>query len=427
MTPPSRRLTRRSTLQLGAASAALLAGCLGGPDENDDGDGTGNTSADGQGTSTDDGSTGDDSDDADTDEPDFEVETVAEGFVNPWGMAFLPDGELLVTEREGTLSLVDPEGGDVETVDGTPEVYADGQGGLLDVALHPEFSEAPWVYLSYSVANDDGESTTALGRGRLEDGELEAFEALHVAEPYVASSGHFGSRVAFGADDHVYLTTGDRQDKTFDEPDEHLSQDTTTELGATLRLEPDGSIPDDNPFVDDDDVVDSIYSYGHRNAQGMTVHPETEELWQSEHGERDGDELNVLVEGGNYGWPITHTGCEYGTDDPVGEDPFERDDVVDPVYYWECTSGGFPPAGMTFYDGEAFPDWQGDLFVGTLAGEYLGRFTVENPDDPAVEEADPLLESRGWRIRDVTVEPDTGFLYVAVDDEDAPIVRLVPE
>ncbi|WP_255192548.1 PQQ-dependent sugar dehydrogenase [Natronobeatus ordinarius] len=356
---------------------------------------------------------------------DGDLETVVDGLSHPWAIAFLPDdARLLVTERNGTLSLLDRDEGDLESVDGTPAVYTEGQGGLLDVTLHPDYPDEPWVYLTYAATNDAGESTTHLGRGRLEpdEGDLEAFEELFVAEPFVDSDGHFGSRVVFGEDDRLYVTTGDRQFKDFG-PD-HVSQDTANELGATLRLEPDGSIPEDNPFVDDDEVEDAIYSYGHRNAQGMTVHPETGELWQSEHGEEDGDALFIVDAGENYGWPIAHTGCEYNTDEPVGDDPFERDDVVDPVYYWECGSGGFPPSGMTFYDGDAFPDWEGDLFVGNLAGQYLGRFAVDGTD---VEELEPLLDGRGWRIRDVAVAPDTGSLYVAVDDADAPIVRLVPE
>ncbi|WP_394352365.1 PQQ-dependent sugar dehydrogenase [Natronolimnobius sp. AArcel1] len=369
-------------------------------------------------------------DETDSDDP-FEVETVSDDLAYPWSITVVPDDDrLLVTEREGTLTLIDRSDGSLESVDGVPDVHAEGQGGLLDAALHPEFPDDPWVYLTYAATNDDGESTTHLGRGQLEldadDPGLESFEELHVAEPFVNSNGHYGSRVVFGEDGAVYVTTGDRQSKDFG-PD-HVSQDATNELGATLRLEPDGSIPDDNPFVDgagdDEAFADAIYTYGHRNVQGMTVHPETGDLWQSEHGEEDGDELNILESGENYGWPVTHTGCEYGTDDPVGERPQEREDVVDPVYYWECNSGGFPPAGMTFYEGDSFSDWEGDLFVGNLAGEYLGRFTVDGTD---VEEQSPLLEDRGWRIRDVDVDSETGELYVAVDDADGPLVRLLPE
>lgn len=207
---------------------------------------------------------------------------------------------------------------------------------------------------------------------------------------------------------------------------DHVSQDTSNELGATLRLNPDGSIPDDNPFTDDSDTADAIYSYGHRNVQAMTVHPETGEIWQAEHGEEDGDEINIIEEGGNHGWPVATYACKYGTEVPIGDPPHERDDTVDPVYYWECPDpdGGFAPSGATFYDGEAFPDWQGDLFVGNIFQEYLGRFSVDGQD---VEELDPLLADYGQRIRDVEVAPDTGYLYVLLDEEDAPVVRIVPE
>lgn len=368
-----------------------------------------------------------------------DVETVTDGLAHPWGMAVFPEGSrLLVTEREGRLSLIDRDDGSRTEVDGTPGVYAAGQGGLLDVALHPDYADDPWVYLTYSIGNDDGESTTAVGRARLaigdggasEDGsgngnadpELVDGTELYVAEPWLDSNGHFGSRAVFGPDDRLYVSIGDRQEDGFDA--DHVSQDRSNDLGTTLRLEPDGSVPADNPLVDETDAVDAIYTSGHRNVQGMTVHPETDELWQSEHGEEDGDELNVLEAGGNYGWPVAHYGCAYGTDDPIGDEPAERDDVVDPVYYWPCGSGGFPPAGMTFYDGDAFPEWQGDLLVGNLAGQYLGRFSVDGTD---VSEEDRLLEGRGWRIRDVVVAPDTGYVYVAVDDGDAPIVRLTPE
>ena len=398
---PSVDVDRRKIISTAGAIGSLsIAGCLNALDD---------------ATDPEDAVTGDE----------FEVEEITSGLVHPWGIEFLPDdSRMLVTEREGRLNVLDRDDGTLEVVDGTPEVFAGGQGGMLDVAVHPDFPEESWIYLTYSAANDDGESATHLGRGQLDpdESELEAFEELFVVEPFVDSSGHFGSRVVFGEDGAMYVSTGDRQFKDFGP--EHISQDTSNESGATLRLEPDGSIPEDNPFVDDDNVVDAIYSYGHRNVQGMTVHPETGDIWQSEHGEEDGDEINVIEAGGNYGWPIAHTGCEYGTDDPVGDDPHERDDVVNPVYYWECGSGGFPPAGMTFYDGDAFPDWQGDLFVGNLAGRHLGRFSVDGTD---VEELDPLLDGNGWRIRDVEVAPDTGHLYVAVDAEDAPIVRLVPE
>jgi hypothetical protein len=362
---------------------------------------------------------------ADPNGPDgYEIEELDAGLDHAWGIAFLPDDRLLVTERDGRLNCIDRDDGTVETIDGTPEVYVHGQGGLLDVTLHPDFETEPWVYLTYAAINEEGDSTTHLGRGRFErgSGRLEGFEELFVAEPFIYSENHFGSRILFheGA---LYMTVGDRDRKDFG-PD-HVAQDTSNALGATLRFAPDGSIPEDNPFVGDD-AHDAIYSYGHRNVQAMTVHPKTGELWQAEHGEEDGDEINIIEEGSNYGWPLAHYGCKYGTEVPVGDLPHEREDVVNPVYYWECPDpdGGFPPSGATFYDGEAFPDWRGDLFVGNIFREYLGRFTVDGRD---VEEVDPLLADYGQRVRDVAVAPDTGHLYVLFDEEDAPVVRLVPE
>jgi glucose/arabinose dehydrogenase len=234
------------------------------------------------------------------------------------------------------------------------------------------------------------------------------------------------------------MGVGDRRFK--DCGPDHVAQDLTNDLGTILRFEPDGSIPADNPFVDSEErsssgsrsqpgddpspeeARDAIYSYGHRNPQGLTVHPGTGALWESEHGERDGDEINVIEAGGNYGWPVATYACEYGTDQPVGDSPDEREDLISPVYYWACGSGGFPPAGMTFYDGP-IEGWQGDLFVGNLAGTYLGRFSVDGTD---VTEREPLLADRGWRIRAVETGP-AGHLYVAVDAGSAPLVRLTPE
>ena len=353
----------------------------------------------------------------------YAVEPVATGFADPWGLAFLDDGsELLVTERPGRLTLLDVTEGTTRPVTGTPDVFSAGQGGLLDVTVGPQTDET-WVYLTYSATDGSGASATHLARGRLDRDRvrLRGVEVLHVADPFVRSRGHFGSRVVVGPADRLYVSVGDRQFKNFG-PD-HVAQDPTNELGTTLRLGLDGSVPDDNPFVGDPDKRDAIFSYGHRNAQAMTVHPGTGAIWQAEHGERDGDEINVLEAGGNFGWPVASYACQYGSDEPVGDSPDERPEMVPPVHYWPCGSGGFPPSGMTFYDGEAFPDWRGDLFVGTLAGTYLGRFAV---DGRAVTEEEALLSDRNWRIRAVDVHPDSGAIYVAVDAGDAPIVRIVP-
>ena len=354
----------------------------------------------------------------------YTVETVAEGFSHPWALCFLPDDAgLLVTERAGRLALVDRESGDVTRVSGTPTVFARGQGGMLDVALHPRYPDEPWVYLTYSLAGAGRSSTTAVGRGRLDvvNAQLRGFERLHAAEPFVESAGHYGSRLAFDADERLYVTVGDRQFKNFG-PD-HTAQDLTTEHGAVLRFEADGSVPSDNPFVDDSDARATVFSYGHRNPQGLTVHPVTGDLWESEYGERDGDELNVLTAGANYGWPIADEGCTYGSGSPIGVSHDDRDDVVAPAYTWPCGSGGFPPGGMTFCSGRAFPEWEGQLFVGGLASRALGRFTV---DGRTATPAERLLTDRGWRVRTVTEAPDTGHLYCAVDAGSAPVVRLRP-
>lgn len=398
-------MNRRRLLSLaGLAGTGTLAGCAGR-------DGDGSDGPDGGATGDAENSTA------------YAVETVAAGFSHPWAISFLPDGGLLVTERAGTLDVVDPESGEIRAVDGTPDVDARGQGGLLDVTIHPGFPDPDWVYLTYSASNAGGDTTTHLGRGRLdpERARLDAFEVLHAAGPFVDSTGHYGSRVVFGGDGRVYVTVGDRQFKDFG-PD-HVAQDLGVELGKTLRLEPDGSVPDDNPFVDDSDARDAIYSHGHRNAQGLTVHPETGVIWASEYGEQDGDEINVIRRGGDYGWPVADEGCTYGEGDPIGVSHDDREDVIGPAYSWPCGSGGFPPGGLTFCTGRAFPAWEGDLFVGGLASRALGRLTVEGD---AVTAENRLLTDRGWRIRTVAEDPETGHLYLAVDADDAPVVRLTP-
>ena len=367
----------------------------------------------------------DEPDDVEPHDPDDLIVTeVATGFDQPWGLALLPgEARMLVTELPGALSLLDLEEGEVTRVDGAPEVDDGGQGGLLDVAVHPDWPDEDWVHLTYAAGDGSGATTTHLARGRLdaEAGTLTDVEELFAADPFMDSTQHYGSRVVHDGDGHVLLTVGDRGDKQFDD---HVSQDASNHLGTTIRLTEDGEVPDDNPFVDDADVADEIYSYGHRNVQGMAFHPDTDALWQSEHGEEDGDEINIVERGANHGWPVTHTGCEYGTETPVGVHPSERDDVPDPVYYWECTTGGFPPAGMDFVHGEALPGWEGDLLVGGLASTAIAHFSVDGEE---VTKEGRLLEDRGWRIRDLVTDADRGVVYVAVDDGDAPIVALTVE
>ncbi|MFC7228574.1 PQQ-dependent sugar dehydrogenase [Salinirubellus salinus] len=392
-------MQRRRYLALaGAAGLGSLAGCLGALR----GDGTRSPTPDAANTA---------------------VEVALDGLSSPWGLAFLPDESgLLVTEQGGRLLLADPATGDRTALSGVPEVHARGQGGLLDVTTHPEFESNGLVYLTYSVSGEGG-SSTRLGRGRLdrENGRLTDFEPLYTARPFVQSSGHYGSRVVFDREGYVYVSVGDRQFKNFG-PD-HVGQTLDDDLGSVLRLHDDGSIPADNPFVSDPEASDAIWTYGNRNPQGLTVHPDTGEVWETEFGERDGDEINVLERGANYGWPVADNSCGYGSNDPVGVSHDEREDVVAPVYGWPCGTGGFPPSGATFYDGDAFPEWRGDLFVAGLAGRYLAHFTV---DGRAVTEVGSLLADRDQRIRDVTVSPVTGHLYAAVDAGDAPVLRVVP-
>jgi quinoprotein glucose dehydrogenase len=415
-------MRRRTYLALaGTAATGSLAGCTdtAGPDTDAGTGGSGDTTGeDGDDTTGGDGDSG-----GSDDTTSVAVERVTD-LSSPWALTSVPDDDrLLVTERVGQLRLVDPASGDVQTVPGTPEVFARGQGGLLDVELHPRFPEEPWLYLTYSARREDGKSTTHVGRGRFDptadSPRLREFEVLHAAQPFVNSTGHFGSRMAFDTDERLYVTVGDRQFKDFGP--EHVAQDLTNDLGTVLRFEPDGSIPDDNPFVDDPEARDPIFSYGHRNAQGLTRHPETGDIWEAEFGEQDGDEINVLEAGGNYGWPIADEGCTYGSGDPIGVSHSDREDVIAPVFGWPCGSGGFPPSGMTFYTGEAVPEWQGDLLLGGLASQYLARFIVEGRD---VQEAEPLLADRGWRIRDVLEVPESGELFVLVDGGNAPLVRL---
>ena len=352
-----------------------------------------------------------------------EVTEVLTGISNPWGLAFLPDESgLLVTEQTGRLLLTDLETGDRTELAGVPEVHARGQGGLLDVMTHPNFDSNRLVYLTYSVAGEGG-STTRVGRGRLahDGGQLADFEPVYTARPFVKSNGHYGSRVVFDTESYLYVSVGDRQFKNFGP--NHVAQLLDNDLGSVLRLHDDGTVPDSNPFVDDPDASGAVFTYGNRNPQGLAIHPDTGATWETEFGERDGDEINILEAGENYGWPVADNSCEYGTDDPVGVPHKEREDVVAPVYGWACGSGGFPPSGTTFYDGEAFPDWRGDLFVAGLAKRYLAHFTV---DGRKVAEVEPLLADRDQRIRDVTVSPVSGHLYAAVDADNAPIYRIAP-
>ncbi len=351
----------------------------------------------------------------------YHVDEILTGLEHPWGIVFLPgdDNLALLTERPGRLSLVDIDQREKTGISGIPEVAATGQGGLLDVAVHPEFEDNRLVYLSYAAEGDEsGRYATHVARGRidLENNRLSDVEVLLVAEPFSSSNAHFGSRLVFDAENRLYVTSGDRRDR-------YSAQELESLHGKTLRIKDDGSIPSDNPFADSQDAHPAIFSFGHRNAQGMTRHPETGEIWQNEHGEYGGDEINILEPGANFGWPVATYSREYTDQSDIGVLPPEHAETVNPVYPW-AESDGCPPSGMAFYQGEAFEKWEGDLFVGALRDRYLARFEVNGRE---LLKAERLLENRDWRIRDVRVNPADGLIYILVDDPDAPFVRISPD
>jgi glucose/arabinose dehydrogenase len=339
----------------------------------------------------------------------FELVTVATGFEHPWGMAFLPDESVLITEREGRLRIVRNGVLDTEPIAGVPEVYASGQGGLLDVALDPAFASNRVIYLSYAAAGDGGNSTR-VARATLGDGRLEDLEVIFTAEPLVRSSKHFGSRLAFDPEGHLLITVGERGEG-------ERAQDLGDHNGSVIRLHPDGSVPEDNPFVGVAGARPEIFSYGHRNAQGLAIHPETGIPWLHEHGARGGDEVNIVRPGVNYGWPVITYGIDY-SGAPIGEGT-HKEGMAQPVHYWVPS---IAPSGMAFYDGEAFPNWRGDLFVGALVQRHLVRLELDGEQVVAEER---LLEGKLGRIRDVEVGPD-GYLYLLNDESDGGLYRLEP-
>jgi len=335
------------------------------------------------------------------------VEELATGLNHPWGLAFLPDGRLLVTEREGRLRVLALDNKLSAPLQGVPEVYASGQGGLLDVALDPDFVANRIIYLSYSERGDGGASSV-FARGTLSDTGVSGLKVIFRQEPKVSGGGHFGGRIVFSRQGHVFLTTGDRQ--KFDP-----AQDLGSHIGKIIRLNRDGSVPKDNPFVGRAGVKPEIWSYGHRNIQGAAIEPATGALWTIEFGPRGGDELNRPEPGKNYGWPLVSWGNHYdGEDIP---DPPTRPDLVDAVKYWTPV---ISPSGMIFYNGAMFPQWKGNLLIAGLSSESLTRLKIEGGK---VTEEERI--AMGERIRDVEQGPD-GSIYVATDDSDGSIWRLQP-
>jgi glucose/arabinose dehydrogenase len=351
-----------------------------------------------------------------TEEANIHVETFADGLSHPWGIAFLPDGGALVTEREGRLRHVSPEGELSDPLAGVPEVDARGQGGLLDVALDPNFSENRRVYLSFSEPGEGGVNSTAVARGVLDEemSGLTDVEIIFSQQPKVASIRHYGSRLVFDEAGDLFITLGERSDEQFREQ----AQDFGSHLGKIVRLHPDGAVPEGNPFVTTEGALPEIWSYGHRNIQAAAIHPETGELWEIEHGPRGGDEINVADAGKNYGWPIVSYGVNYsGT--PVGSGEARGEGFVDPLYQWTPV---IAPSGMAFYTGEAFPEWQGDLLVGGLVATALVRLELDGRE---VTHEERILEDLGLRIRDVEQGPG-GEIYVLTDEDNGEILRISP-
>ncbi|MEX2571713.1 MAG: PQQ-dependent sugar dehydrogenase [Gemmatimonadota bacterium] len=352
----------------------------------------------------------------------YRVTTVVDGLENPWSMAFLPNGDMLVTERPGRLRLVREGALLPDPIAGVPEVRVYGQGGLLDVALHPEFETNRLVYLSFAKPNAGAsEATTAVVRGRLEGNALVDVDEILEADAWGPGRDHFGSRLLFDDDGYLFITIGDRGLQA--DPADlagHPAQDLGTLRGKILRLHDDGRIPADNPFIDTPGARPEIWSYGHRSPQGLAFHPVTRELWETEHGPQGGDELNRILPGRNYGWPVIGYGVEYGGDRIHSSSASEG--MEQPVHYWVPS---IATSGLMIYDGDRFPAWRGNAFVGGLAGQQLARVSLDGASSTGEE---TLLEDMG-RVRDIRQGPD-GYIYVALEARGGattPIVRLEPE
>ncbi len=344
----------------------------------------------------------------------LKVETYAKGLAYPWGLAFLPDGRLLVTERPGRMRLVGKDGRLSPPLGGLPAVWAAGQGGLLDVAIAPDFTSSKLVFFSLSEPRGAGSSATAVARARLvlegDGGRLDDAKVIFRQQPAGGGGQHFGSRLVFARDGNLFVTLGDRGEKS-------KAQDLAMHYGKVLRLRPDGSVPPDNPFVGKPGALPEVWSYGHRNVQAAALHPVSGTLWTIEHGARGGDELNIPLAGRNYGWPVITYGRDY-SGAKIGEGTAKAG-MEQPVYYWDPS---IAPSGMAFYAGDLIPEWKGSLFVGALRGQALHRLVLDG--DKVVGE-ETLLKDLGERIRDVRAGPD-GALWLLTDDPEGRVLRIVP-
>jgi glucose/arabinose dehydrogenase len=340
----------------------------------------------------------------------FRVATLVTGLENPWSIAFLPDGRMLVTERAGRLRLVSHDFKlNPKPIDGLPEVVPQGQGGLFDVVLHPQYAQNGWIYWAYNAPGPGGWGT-ALARGKLQDHRMTEVQVLFSMQPKTRSNHHFGGRIVFDQAGLLYLTLGDRGDKD-------RAQKLSDHAGSVIRLHDDGRVPANNPFVNRAGALTEKWTLGNRNMQGAALHPQTGELWTHEHGPQGGDEVNVMRSGFNYGWPVITYGVNYGLGTKIGEGQAKAG-LEQPLHVWVPS---IAPSGMAFVSGSQFPQWQGNLLVGALRGQTLVRLTLEGQKVLGEER---LLQGRS-RLRDVRMGPD-GFIYLLTDETQGTLLRLEP-
>jgi glucose/arabinose dehydrogenase len=346
-----------------------------------------------------------------SDEHSFRVVKVVEGLEQPWSLAFLPAGRMLVTEKAGQLRVVSNGKLERSPVEGLPQVTVHGQGGLFDVVLHPEFSKNSLLYLAYAARGSDGVGTE-LARGRLNGNRLEDVQVLFRQSPKGSRGQHFGGRIVFDRAGYLYLTLGDRGDMPrAQRPDDHA--------GSVIRLHDDGRVPKDNPFVGRAGWKPEKFTLGNRNMQGAALHPQSGVLWTHEHGPQGGDEVNVMRAGVNYGWPVITYGVNYGIGTRIGEGA-RKEGMQQPIHHWVPS---IAPSGMAFYTGDRFPRWKGNLFIGALRDRVLVRLSL---DGEKVVGEERLLKGLLGRIRDVRAGPD-GYLYLLTDERDGVLARLEPE
>jgi glucose/arabinose dehydrogenase len=355
----------------------------------------------------------------------FRVVTVVDGLQNPWSMAWLPNGDMLVTERGGTIRTVRDGRLLRQPMANVPAVKASGQGGLFDIVLHPDYASNGWVYISFSKPDaDNNEATTTVIRARIDNNALVDIEEIFEADAWSNSAGHYGGRIAFDDDGYMYVSSGERMAPSVPPLDQHPAQRADNHFGVIVRLNDDGSVPDDNPFVGNPNIAPEIWSYGHRNPQGLAFDSRTGMLWSSEHAPQGGDELNLILPGRNYGWPVIGYGANYGVGTEIHPSRYAGG-MEQPKAFWVPS---IAPSGLAIYYGDDFPNWNGNLFVGGLSADHGRVSRVSVDQNGTVTGRQPLLIQQ-YRIRDVRQGPD-GLIYIATDSrgttQTTPIIRLEP-